>query len=218
MAEPVCAGCGKRLPRPSGRGRPATYHGPACRQRARRARLAADPVATDLLALLDQAGRAIATARRAVTSGDDPQSALAELAAATDLVSVRHAAEVATTPSAEVEHPSLTAAQPAAVTNSVTNPAAPTARPVTREDVIDVDAVRVERSEDFEISGTYRVLAGDSVLLGYLARDQRRRWEARTAATALTVPGGPWRTRQDALVGLLLNGSIRTTKMRSPLR
>lgn len=86
MAEPVCAGCGKRLPRPSGRGRPATYHGPACRQRARRARLTADPAAAELLALLDQAGRAIADARRAVTSGDDPQSALAELAAVTGLV------------------------------------------------------------------------------------------------------------------------------------
>jgi hypothetical protein len=77
--------------------------------------------------------------------------------------------------------------------------------------VIDVATVRVERGEDFESSGTYRVLAGDSILLGYLGRDRRRRWEARTAATVLTVPGGPWRTRQDALVGLLLNSSIRTS-------
>ncbi|MDX3192313.1 hypothetical protein PV458_28210 [Streptomyces sp. MN03-5084-2B] len=210
MIEPVCAGCGKRLPRPSGRGRPATYHGSACRQRARRARLAADTAAADLLALLDQAGRAIADARRAVTSGDDPHSALAELAAVTGLVNVRHVAEVATAPPTEVERPPLPDAGPAAVTNSVTNPAAPIARPVTREDVIDVDTVQVERGEDFEISGTYRVLAGDSILLGYLGRDRRRRWEARTAATMLTVPGGPWKTRRDALIGLLLNGGIRS--------
>jgi hypothetical protein len=84
-------------------------------------------------------------------------------------------------------------------------------RPVTREDVIDVDTVRAERSEDFEVSRTYRVLASDSILLGYVARGRRRSWEARTAATTLTVRGGPWRTRQDALVGLLLNGGIRTS-------
>lgn len=69
MPEPICAGCGEMLPRPTGRGRPATYHGAACRQRARRARLAADPARTSLLALLDRAGRAVADARRAVTSG-----------------------------------------------------------------------------------------------------------------------------------------------------
>jgi hypothetical protein len=212
VTEPVCAGCGKTLPPAGGRGRPATYHGPACRQRARRARLTADPAATHLLALLDQAGRAIADARRAVTSGDDPHSALAELAAVTDLVNVRHAAEVATTPSVEVERPSLTAAEPATVTDSVTSSAIPMARLVTREDVIDVDTARVERGEDFEISGTYRVLAGDSLLLGYIGRDRLRRWEARTAATFLTVPGGPWRTRQDALIGLLLNGGFRISQ------
>lgn len=59
---------------------------------------------------------------------------------------------------------------------------------MTRKDVIDVDTVRVERGQDFEISGTYRVLAGNSILLGYLARDQRRRWEARTAT--LDIPRG----------------------------
>lgn len=86
---------------------------------------------------------------------------------------------------------------------------------MTREDMSDVDTVRIERGADFESSGTYWVLAGDSVLLGYLARDRRRRWEARTASTSLTVPGGPWRTRHDALVGLLLNGGIRTTEAQS---
>lgn len=208
MTEPVCAGCGEMLPRPRGRGRPATYHGPACRQRARRARLAADPTGADLLALLDRAGRAVAGARRAVTSGEDARAALAELAAAAELAQAAQATDVATTSRVDMERSPADAATPT-VTESVTESVAPELRPVTREDVIDVDTVRVERGKDFEISGTYRVLAGDSVVLGYLARDNRQRWEARTAGTWLTVPGGPWRTRQEALVGLLLNGGIR---------
>jgi hypothetical protein len=87
---------------------------------------------------------------------------------------------------------------------------------MTHEDVVDVDTVRIERGEDFEVQGTYRVLAGDSILLGYLGRNQRRRWEARTATTALPVPGGPWHTRHDALIGLLLNGGIRTIPTPQP--
>ena len=210
MAGPVCAGCGKTLSTPGGRGRPATYHGPACRQRARRARLAADPARAGLLGLLDRAGRAVAAARRAVTSGDDPSAALAELAVVAEIVNASHATEAAAAPHAEVERASASAGESATVTKFVTDTTAIEARPATCEDVIDVDTVRVERGEDFEFSGTYRVLAGDSIMLGYLARDQRRRWEARTATTTMTVPGGPWRTRQDALVGLLLNGGIRT--------
>jgi hypothetical protein len=84
----------------------------------------------------------------------------------------------------------------------------PEPRPVARGDLIDMETVRVERSVEFETSGTYRVLAGRSILLGYLVRGPRRRWEARTASTFLTVAGGPWRTRQDALVGLLRDSSI----------
>ena len=48
MAGPVCAGCGKPMPSRSRRGRPATYHGPTCRQRAHWARPAADPNRADL--------------------------------------------------------------------------------------------------------------------------------------------------------------------------
>lgn len=105
--------------------------------------------------------------------------------------------------------PTVDIIEPEPVTESVTKPAASQVRPATRRDLIDIDTVHVERGENFEISGTYRVLAGDSLLLGYLERDRRRRWQARTASTAVTVPGGPWRTRQEALVGLLLNGGIR---------
>ena len=68
--------------------------------------------------------------------------------------------------------------------------------------------MHLERGKDFKISRTYRVLAGDSILLGYLGRDRRRRWEARTAATFLTVPGGPQRTRKEALVILLLTATF----------
>lgn len=212
MPEPVCAGCGEMLPRSSGRGRPAAYHGPACRQRARRARLAADPACTSLLALLDRAGRAVAGARRAVTSGEDARAVLTAVA---ELAQVAQATEVAATSRVEVEDSSAQVVEPT-VTESVTESPAPGARPVTREDVIDVDTVRTERGKDFEISGTYRVLAGDSILLGYLGRDRRRRWEARTAVTFLNVPGGPWRTRQEALVGLLLNGGVSVASTRKP--
>lgn len=211
VVESVCAGCGKKLPRREGRGRPATYHGPACRQRARRARLAADPARADLLALLDHAGRAVADARRAATTGEDARAALAELTAVIELAEAALPDAAAAIPSTKVEGLHEHAAKP-----TVMESAPPETRPVTREDVIDVDTVRVERGRDFEISGSYRVLAGDSILLGYVARDRRRRWGARTAATMLNVPGGPWRTRQDALAGLLLNGGIRTAKMWKP--
>jgi hypothetical protein len=123
-----------------------------CRQRARRARLAADPARADLLSLLDRAGQAVAAARRAAASGEDPRTALAELAAITELASASHATDVATAPSAEDEHPSAHVAEPT-VTKSVTEPAVQETRPATREDAIDLDTVRVERGDDFEISG-----------------------------------------------------------------
>src|SRR5947199_8491666 len=105
MAGLVCAGCGKVLPRPDGRGRPATYHGPACRQRARRARLVSEPGRADLLALLDRAGRAIASARRAALSGEDPGAALAELTAVAQLTALWHASDGAPSSSTPAENP-----------------------------------------------------------------------------------------------------------------
>jgi hypothetical protein len=156
--------------------------------------------------LLDRAEQAVAAARRAAISDDDPRAALAELAAVAELAHANRATDVAPAPNAAAEH----APEPPPVTESVTNSVTPKTRPVTRKDVIDVDTVRVERGENFESQGIYCVLSGDSILLGYLERDRRRRWRARTATTTLAVPGGPWRTRQDALVGLLLNGGVRT--------
>jgi hypothetical protein len=156
----------------------------------------------------------VAAARRAALSGEDPGAALAELATVAESANASRATIPVPNPAAD--RPSTEIPEPQPVTESVTNLTKPSVRPVTRKDMIDVDTVRVERGEDFEIAGTYRVLAGHSILLGYLARDRRRRWEARTAATSLTVLGGPWRTRQDALVGLLLNGRIRATETWKP--
>src|SRR4051794_24423120 len=109
MTEQVCAGCGETLPRPRGRGRPAAYHGPTCRQRARRARLAADPARTNLLALLDRAGRVVADVRRAVTSGEDAHAALAELVAVAELAKAAQATDVAAASRVDMESPSADA-------------------------------------------------------------------------------------------------------------
>jgi hypothetical protein len=117
MTGPICAGCGKPLPRPSGRGRPATYHGPACRQRAHRARLTAEPGRAELLALLDRAGLAVAAARRAAMCGDDPHAALMELATVAELANVGLATDVAPPPNVATKHPSTHAPEPSPVTN-----------------------------------------------------------------------------------------------------
>ena len=126
MAGPVCGGCGKTLPRARRRGRPARYHGAACRQRARRARLAADPGRADLLGLLDRAGQAVAAARRAALSGDDPGTALAELAAVAELAHSTHAPRDTSATSAAPERPAASVPDKSTVTESVTNIAAPT--------------------------------------------------------------------------------------------
>jgi hypothetical protein len=66
----LCVGCGRSLPERAVRGRPARYHGPVCRQharRARRARLGVDPGLAALLAVAP-AGR---TRRRCATPGGD---------------------------------------------------------------------------------------------------------------------------------------------------
>ena len=59
-----------------------------------------------------------------------------------------------------------------------------------REDVIDVDMVRVKRGKDLEISGVYHMLAGYPVLLHCCGCDRRPRWEVRTAAKTLTLSDG----------------------------
>jgi hypothetical protein len=198
----LCDGCGKALPtRSTTAGRPATYHGATCRQRARRARLAVEPDRAALLAGLDDVGHALAAARRAVTAHHDAHAAVEQL---------RTAVTALTPASAAPEPPP----RPSAVTKPVTesaghdvtvHPEPP--RAVTPADTVDPDTVRVLRSPDFEFSGSYRALAtvrGETVLLGILRRQGRTGWVALTPLL-ITVSGGPWRTRQDALVQLLLN-------------
>ncbi|TWG07576.1 hypothetical protein FHU35_11193 [Saccharopolyspora dendranthemae] len=78
MQAAICQGCGEPLPPPSPRGRPARYHGPACRQRAHRARRRAHVIDRDWAAL-DDVDMAIADVRRLMATGRDPRSALARL-------------------------------------------------------------------------------------------------------------------------------------------
>lgn len=58
--------------------RPARYHGSACRQRARRARLRAQTEGQDWAAL-DEVDTAITDVRRLMATGRDPRPALARL-------------------------------------------------------------------------------------------------------------------------------------------
>lgn len=78
MQASTCQGCGEPLPPSSPRGRPAQYHGPACRQRAHRARLRAKELDQDWRAL-EEVDAAIADVRRHMAAGDDPRSSLTRL-------------------------------------------------------------------------------------------------------------------------------------------
>ncbi|GAB3681606.1 hypothetical protein GCM10027597_27470 [Saccharopolyspora tripterygii] len=78
MQPATCQGCGEPLPPPSPIGRPARYHGPACRQRARRARLRAQTIDHDWAAL-DEVDTAVADVRRRMATGSDPRPAVARL-------------------------------------------------------------------------------------------------------------------------------------------
>jgi hypothetical protein len=152
-------------------------------------------------------------ARRAAISGGDPAPALLELAALVEALCVEAAEPVASDPNG-VDHPSgrsEVAQEP--VTEKVTEFDRVVPRLASPIDKIDLDTVRVARCDDFEVSGSYRVLAGDDespVLLGFVARGRGKAWEARTATTGVRISGGPWRTRQDALVRLLMDSGIRT--------
>jgi hypothetical protein len=207
----LCEGCGKALPtRSTTAGRPATYHGATCRQRARRARLTVEPDRAALLAGLDDVGHALAAARRAVTANHDAHAAVEQLRTAV--------AALTPTSAAPEQEP-----RPLAVTESVghdVNVRPDQPRAVTSADTVDPDTVRVLRSPDFEISGSYRALVtvrGETVLLGILRRSDRTGWVALTPLL-ITVSGGPWRTRQDALVQLLLNHDLARKNARRRTR
>lgn len=95
-----CTGCGQPLAAGSNRGRPARYHNAACRQRARRARLATRH--GDVLAAVAAVEAAAAEVRHAVLAdGDTDQAARLLTRAAAELARLAPAA-----PAAEAEHQS----------------------------------------------------------------------------------------------------------------
>jgi len=107
------------------------------------------------------------------------------------------------------------------VTESVTKQAArQDAERERRPRSIDPNTVRLERSADYDITGAWRATAGpadDPILVGFVRRNGLgKKWEARTPEL-VAISGGPWCTRQDALVHLLL-GYQQTTASRSSRR
>lgn len=222
----VCPGCGDPLPARAaarrGSGRRARYHSATCRQRARRARLATTGPGADLLAAAERAERASAQLRRTLLTGQnpDPHDSAELLEAATTLASAG---------SARGDERDLEEQRPErhSVTKKVTNQG--TADPggtgqvadrdtsVTkrhrgrsrrdRAQALDLGTVRCEKGHDFASTGAWQVRGGsddDATRLGYLERTRYPRvgWQAKTP-NHLSVPGGPWRTRQDALVHLI---------------
>lgn len=196
-----CAGCGQSLLVGAKRGRPARYHNAACRQRARRARLATDH--GDVLAAVAAVEAAAAEVRHAVLTNNDTTQAASRLTgAATELARL-------VTPAPAI----LTDEPPAPpVTKPVTQdkPRASRAKRPTTLAPLDLDTVRLERSSDPTRTG-WRVLAGAEdapVLVGFLepllSVHGRRssRWEAQTASMS-RVHGGPWRNRTEALTRLV---------------
>ncbi|PWK82249.1 hypothetical protein C8D88_114117 [Lentzea atacamensis] len=196
-----CAGCGRPLLLGTKRGRPARYHNAACRQRARRARLATDH--GDVLTAVAAVESAAAEVRHAVLANRDTAQAASRLAGA--------AAELArlVTPA-----PTVPTDEPPAppVTKPVTEdkPRTSRAKRPARIAPLDLDTVRLERSSDPTRTG-WRVLAGAEdapVLVGFLepmlSVTGRRsgRWEAQTASLT-RVHGGPWRNRTEALARLV---------------
>lgn len=219
----LCVGCGQSLPERAARGRPARYHGPACRQRARRTRLDLDPGRAALLAVAERAEHAAIALRRAVTTGQDHDAATAELIATATALADRPNAtppqpnpvtDTAAPPRPSVPEPHPQPAGPAqqpssSVTKKVTKQAANQhPNQPRRPQPIDPDTVRLQRSTDYDLTGTWQVLAGPTdhpITVGTVRRTGlSKQWEARTPAL-LTISGGPWHTRQDALIHLVLN-------------
>lgn len=220
-----CPGCGSPLPAGAGRGRPARYHNATCRQRARRARLAA--VHGDVLDALTAVESATSEVRRAILIGGSPDDAGRQLAhAAAELtqrlglprpgltiepVAGRPVTKSVTPPSEETELPHPVPAPD--VTKPVTEQPSPVRRPPSRRAapaLLDLDTVRQERSAD-PIRPGWRVLAGPTdapVLVGFLepvysvTGRRSSRWEARTERLTL-IQGGPWCNRDQALANLV---------------
>lgn len=201
----ICAGCGDDLPAGAGRGRPARFHGPTCRQRARRARLASRNA--DALAAVAAVESAASELRRVLLAHGDAREAGQRLAQCVTAVqrllpvAVPVTEPVTTrTPADHAEFAHLSAVSPPgqapdAVTKAVTEkssrrPGRGRRRPVP----LDLETVRVERNTE-PTGATWRVLAGDTdepVLIGYVEAARTAtggrasgRW---TAITPLLMP------------------------------
>ncbi|SMD19055.1 hypothetical protein SAMN05660733_05401 [Lentzea albidocapillata] len=196
-----CTGCGQPLEAGSKRGRPARYHNAACRQRARRARVATRH--GDVLAAVAAVEAAAAEVRHAVLTDGNADQITHQLTRATAEV----ARLVTPAPAAEAAEPLAPA-----VTKPVTEAKPRTSRSPrsTRSAPLDLDTVRLERSSDSTRTG-WRVLAGATdapVVVGFLepvlsvTGRRSSRWEAQTASMA-RVHGGPWRNQMDALARLV---------------
>jgi len=73
-----------------------------------------------------------------------------------------------------------------------------TQKQVRRPRPIDPNTVRLERSADYNVTSTWRVVAGpavDPILVGFVRRTGLgKQWEARMPEL-IAISGGPWRTR-----------------------
>ena len=183
------------------RGRPARYHNAACRQRARRARVATHH--WDVLAAVAAVEAAAAEVRHAVLAdGDTDQAAQRLTRAAAELAQLLPAA-----PATEADEPPV---PPVTKTVTEDKPRTSRAKRSARPAPLDLDTVRLERSSDPTRTG-WRVLAGQTdapIVVGFLepllsvTGRRSSRWEAQTASMT-RVHGGPWRNRMDALARLV---------------
>lgn len=222
----ACLGCGEPLPPGSGRGRRARYHGPACRQRARRARLQVEQGRE--WEALERADAAMVTARRAMTNGADATPALqALISAAMDLAELHgitasgSAAVAPSGPHASVVTKSFTEQAranrrrkpvEAAHANAPTDADAPERvelpPAIKPREVVDTETVRMERIPSRRDDNRSKMVLtghGDGVrLVGFLEPQgiQQKKWDAFTPGWT-RLDGGPFRTRQDALIRLL---------------
>lgn len=221
----VCAGCGQELPPGGGRGRPARFHNSACRVRAHRARKASRHAA--VLAGLDEVETAVVELRRTVLAGAPAGDAFARLTDATrrllvpglDLSSGAHEPIVTKRVTERVGcGPAEPGPEPGSTVETTLEPR--TRRktrdttagrqrsefaPVRTVEPVDPDTVRLERDP---AAPGWRVLAGLAIDPGTVVRvgtveHARRGWRALNASLA-EVSGGPWRTRTDAVVQLLM--------------
>jgi len=86
---------------------------------------------------------------------------------------------------------------------------------------VNPDTVRLQRSPDYDLTGTWRALAGPAghpIVVGTVRRTGLgKQWEARTPEL-VAINGGPWRTRQDALIHLVQDRQQATARPLSKSR